>query len=138
MEGIQRYFYANGRLAVWQQAHRDQAHGKAYGFLENGRLDYIKQFINGQQIGRQLLFYPQPPGRLHKRTEFVAVNGEAWQNGYVEYDTLGRVIERTSFGFPQARAARDTVALGDSLTLHLRLPYPERPDIMVMLGDFDE
>ena len=138
LEGVQRHFYANGRLEVWEQAHRGRANGKAYGFLENGRLDYIKQFVNGQQLGRQLLFYPQPPGRLHKRTAFIAVKGEAWQNGYVEYDPVGRVVAHTRFGFPQARAAQDTVALGDSLTLHLWLPYPERPGLMVTLGDFDE
>ena len=135
LEGIQRYFYANGRLAVWQQAHRGSSHGKAYGFLENGQLDYIKQFVNGQQLGPQLLFYPRPPCHLHIRTEFIEVNGEGWQNSYAEYDTLGRVVEGA--GFPRARAVRDTVALGDSLTLHLWIRYPERPDMMVVLGNFD-
>lgn len=134
-EGIQRSFYPNGRLARWQQMHRGQPHGKSYDFLANGALTHIEHFNRGRRTGRNRWFYDHPRNQLHTEVELLTVAGKEWQNGYAEYDTLGRLTART--GFPWAHAERDTISSGDSLTLHLRVPYPEHPLVAVVTGDFD-
>ena len=134
-EGIQRLFHPNGQLMSWQQVHRGQRHGKSYDFLANGALLHIEHFNRGQRTGRNKWFYEHPRNQLHTEVELLTVAGKEWQNGYAEYDTLGRLVART--GFPQAHAESDTVSLGDSLTLQLRVPYPEHPLVAVVTGDFD-
>jgi hypothetical protein len=134
-EGIQRSFYPNGRLMRWQKTHHGQPHGDSYDFLANGNLAHIEHFNLGQRVGCNLWFYDDPRNQLHTEVELLTVAGKEWQNGYAEYDSLGQVVVRT--GFLWAHAERDTIALGDSLTLRLRIRYPEHPLVAVVTADFD-
>ena len=133
--GTQYRFYPNGHLADWRQMAQGHAQGDSYGFLENGALATVERFEDGLRTGRNLLFYPHPVNKLHKLIEFVPVEGKEFQNGYLEYDTLGRVVAHS--GFPQVRAERDTVALGDSLALQMSIKYPSYEHIAASIGIFD-
>lgn len=134
-EGVQRRFYSNGRPATWQQMHRGYPHGESYGFLENGALASIEHFAVGQRLGRSLLFYVKPRNQVYQYTDFVLGDGHEWKARYVEYDTLGQVVAR--YGFPEVWAERDTVALGDSLTLYLRERFPKHSLMKVVIGNYD-
>ncbi|HEX8507232.1 MAG TPA: hypothetical protein VF630_17850 [Hymenobacter sp.] len=133
--GIERRFYDSGQLMSWEQARGGFPHGKSYRFHETGGLKDVAQFIKGKHTGRYLLFYEQPRNRLYKRIDFVIGEGEEWPARYVVYDTLGRVTER--YGYLEAKAERDTVSSTDSLTLHLRVRYPQFPLVLAVVGNYD-
>ena len=135
LEGVQRWFYENGTPKTIQTTHQGKLAGRVYEFSEEGQLLALYASNNGNNEGPYFEFYQQPRGCLRGRANFVIVDNREQPTGYVRYDTLGRVTDR--WGFARVRAAHDTVALGDSLTLHLGVRYPKEPHVLAALGDFD-
>ena len=135
-DGVQRHFYPSGQLLSWEEFHQGKPHGSFYDFLEDGAVSTIRHFTDGMHTGQQLLFFDRPRNQIHKYTYTVVGDGKEWQDRYVVYDTLGRVIERT--GFSQAYAERDTVAFGAFLVLHLRVGYPAHPLVAAVVNDCTE
>lgn len=136
LEGIQRRFHKNGKLAEWLQYHRSKLEGKSYEFFESGAPASVTHYANGQRKGCHVLFYEQPRDQVRVYVDFVIGDGHEWKNRYVAYDPKGNITER--FGFPRAYATLDTIPLGDSLTLHLRVQHPKHSSVLAVIGDYDE
>ena len=136
LQGVQRHFYPDGKLKLWEEAEHDRLHGRSYKWYPNGNLATIRQMQAGLRTGRFLEYYAAPTNQLRTRAEYVVVDGKEWENGYILYDSLGRITD--CWGFPQVYADHDTIALGDSLTLHLRVRSPKEPLVLAAIGPFDE
>ena len=133
--GPQYRFYPTGRPLLREQARDGALQGPSYRFYPSGRVELIRHLSNGKRMGAYREFYDLPGSPPLLISRLAVVNGKTRTNGYIVYDSLGRVTDR--WGFARVRAAHDTVALGDSLTLHLGVRYPKEPHVLAALGDFD-
>lgn len=134
LHGTQRTFHPNGPVRAITPFRHDTVVGTAYEFYPNGKPAIIQQLFNGLRNGSYRRYY-QSPWRLRQRAEYVLVNGYEHQNGTAEYDSTGRLLRR--WGFVRLRADHDTLRLGQTLTLTVRLLHPERPRVLARVYGFD-
>lgn len=134
LQGVQRGFYENGNLRLIQSFKDGYVQGLMYNFYKDGALKSRGYVLDTLHTGPFIEFYQYPRNRVMARAEYAVVNGKEWRNGYVLYDSLGRVTDR--WGFPHMQAQRDTLALGDSLVLRLRVAYPKESLVLAGVGGF--
>ncbi|MDJ0367935.1 hypothetical protein QMK33_22565 [Hymenobacter sp. H14-R3] len=118
-----------------EEAHRGKLNGFSCGFTPHGRVGFTRYMVDGLRVGPYRLYYDGPPPRLHVAIDFLVVAGKEHQNYYEARDSLGRLLART--GRLRVQADRDTVALGDSLVLRLRVEHPQHPLAGVSVGGYD-
>ena len=136
LEGPQRRFYSNGKLARWQQYHQNRLHGISYLFYESGRVASIGHYSNGQRTGVAMQFDDRPNSPITEYIEYVIGEGRQWKTRFIRFDAKGHIVER--WGFLHISSPRDTLNLGDTLTLNLQERYPRHEYIAVVTGNFDE
>lgn len=134
LHGTQRTFHPNGSVRFITPFRYGMAEGKAYEFFPDGKLSMTRNLRAGLRNGPYRRYY-QNPWRLRQRAEYVLVNGYEHQNGTAEYDSTGRLLRR--WGFVHLRADHDTLRLGQTLMLTVRLLYPARPRVLARVYSFD-
>lgn len=135
LDGPQYEFYPDGRPMTCEKRHGGQLNGFSCGFFPSGRLEYTRYLQNGRRVGPYRNYYNTPAPNLRQAIDFVTVAGKEYANSYTEYDAGGQRIAQT--GRLVARADRDTVPLGDTLVLRLRIAHPMHQDSGLSTGDYD-
>jgi len=135
LEGRQIWFHPAGYLESIEYRHRGRLDGRKYIFDANGSLESARIMRNGLRVGNYHEYYAHPRNRLHIRAQFVAVQGREWDNGYTEYDTSGHV--KSGRGFLLLHANYDTLSLGQTLTLRLRVAFPKEKYTLASIYGYD-
>jgi len=135
LNGTQYRFYPSGKLMMWEQARNGQLEGNSYKFYESGHLAMIRHTVGGKRSGRYLEFYDTPHGQIRVYSQLVLVDGKEHDNGYIFYDSLGRVQDR--WGFLRLNANHDTITLGQTLTLRLQIMFPKEKHVLASVYGYD-
>ena len=135
LNGPQYLFYPNGRPQVCESTRKGKLNGFSCEFYPNGRLASTRYLVDGLRTGPFRAYFNTHPSRLREATDYVIVAGREYANYSARYDSLGRLVLRT--GRLLARADHDTVALGDTLVLRLRIEHPMHQQSGLSTGDYD-
>ncbi|MCB2377408.1 hypothetical protein LGH70_07440 [Hymenobacter sp. BT635] len=135
LHGKQYRFYPSGKPMLLENAQDGQLEGKSYKFYESGRIAMIRQMVRGKRSGRYLEFYDSANKKPKLYSQLVVVDGKEHTNGYILYDSLGRVQDR--WGFLQVSAAQDTIRLGQTLALRLQVRFPKEAYVLANVYGYD-
>ena len=135
LEGRQIWFHPAGYLETTERRHRGQLHGRKYIFYPSGAVQSLRTMRHGLRVGDYYEYYAQPRNQLHIHAQFALVQGREWDNGYIAYDSLGHL--QSGRGFLQVKANADTVRLGQTLTLRLRVLFPKENHVLASIFGYD-
>lgn len=135
LTGTQRWFYPDGTVKEIQETRAGTVDGKWHKFYATGGAQSIRRVHHNQRTGPYIEFYEHPKNAVKLRAQFVSVAGKEWDNGYLAYDTTGRVSGGRHF--LALHASADTLALGDTLTLRFSVVKPQTRQALARVGGYN-
>ena len=135
LQGRQIWFHPAGYLETTEHRQRGQLQGRKYIFYPSGAVESIRTMHQGLRVNDYYEFYERPHNRLHIHAQFALVQGREWDNGYVAYSPSGQIM--SGRGFLRVTANTDTLELGQTLTLKLRVLFPKEKRILASILGYD-
>jgi antitoxin component YwqK of YwqJK toxin-antitoxin module len=134
-EGVYKEFYENGKLHYLINYKNGVLHGVNIEFYKNNFPKFDMYYSNGMPYGVQYIYFENDSARIKSKLLIGEYKKQEVLISKKEFDKNGDLIfERNRV---KTKKNRDTLNIGEILTVKFKLEYPEFDRYRIHIGNFN-